>query len=113
MKTLRWDSDELDSKWKEKVEIEIVNIRDFTKDKYGRVDSAPIGGGAGLVMKCQPIVDCLKSVKSNQSHTILLSPRGKTYSQQKAHELLKNHKDITHIIELVEVYVVENLKKQH
>ncbi len=79
---------------KDLVEVKIVNIRDFTKDKYGRVDSAPIGGGAGLVMKCQPIVDCLKSVKSDQSHTILLSPRGKTYSQQKAHELLKNHQDI-------------------
>ena len=47
---------------KDKVDIEIVNIRDYTKDKYGRVDSAPVGGGAGLIMKCQPIIDCLKAV---------------------------------------------------
>ena len=42
------------------VEIKIVNIRDYTKDKYHRVDSAPVGGGAGLIMKCQPIIDALK-----------------------------------------------------
>ncbi len=66
---------------KEQVEIEIVNIRDFTLDKYGRVDSAPVGGGAGLIMKCQPVLDCLKSVRKENSHVILLSPRGATYNQ--------------------------------
>lgn len=68
-------------------EIEIVNIRDYTKDKYGRVDSAPTGGGAGLIMKCQPIVDALNDHKSENSHSILLSPKGKVFSQKKAHEL--------------------------
>ena len=53
------------------VTINIINIRDFTLDKYNRVDSAPIGGGAGLIMKCQPIVDALKSIKE-KSHKILL-----------------------------------------
>ena len=72
---------------KEKVEIEIVNIRDYTEDKYGRVDSAPVGGGAGLIMKCQPVLDCLKAVKKENSHTVLLSPRGKTYNQKRAREL--------------------------
>ena len=67
------------------VEIKIVNIRDYTKDKYGRVDSAPVGGGAGLVMKCQPIIDCLNAVKERNSHVILLSPRGETFTQKKAH----------------------------
>ena len=67
-----------------KVEIEIVNIRDFTLDKHGRVDSAPVGGGAGLIMKCQPVLDCLKSVKQENSHVVLLSPRGKTYNQARA-----------------------------
>ena len=56
------------------VKINMVNIRKFTKDKYGRVDSAPVGGGSGLIMKCQPIVDCLKSVRTDKSHVILLSP---------------------------------------
>lgn len=79
---------------KELVEIKIVNIRDFTTDKYGRVDSAPIGGGAGLIMKCQPIIDCLNANKSEDSHVILLSPRGKTYNQQKARSFAANFKDI-------------------
>ena len=52
---------------KKVVEVKIVNIRDYTKDKYGRVDTPPIGGGAGLVMKCQPIVDALKDVSSPSS----------------------------------------------
>ena len=72
---------------RQKVEIEIINIRDYTEDKYGRVDSAPVGGGAGLIMKCQPVLDCLKAVKKENSHTVLLSPRGKTYNQKRAREL--------------------------
>ena len=71
------------------VEIKIVNIRDYTKDKYGRVDSYPVGGGAGLVMKCQPIVDSLRANKNEKSHIIMLSPRGKTYNQNRARELTK------------------------
>ena len=71
------------------VEIKLVNIRDFTLDKYHRVDSAPIGGGAGLIMKCQPIVDAINSVKTNTSKIVMLSPRGKTYKQAKAIELSK------------------------
>ena len=67
---------------KKVVEVKIVNIRDYTKDKYGRVDTPPIGGGAGLIMKCQPIVDALKDVSTPSSKKIMLSPRGKQYSQE-------------------------------
>ena len=76
------------------ISFEIVNIRDYTKDKYGRVDSAPIGGGAGLIMKCQPIYDALLSHKSENAKVLLLSPRGTTYNQQKAHEFAKNNQDL-------------------
>ena len=76
------------------VEVKIVNIRDYTTDKYGRVDSAPIGGGAGLIMKCQPIIDCLNANKSEKSHTVLLSPRGKTYNQTKSREFAAKFEDI-------------------
>ena len=79
---------------KKQVDIEIVNIRDFTTDKYGRVDSAPVGGGAGLIMKCQPVIDCLKSVKKENSHVVLLSPRGKTYNQARARQFAKNYEHI-------------------
>lgn len=70
------------------IEIEIINYRDFTLDKHHRVDSAPIGGGAGLILKCQPIIDALKSV-SEPNYKILLSPKGNLYNQSKANELLK------------------------
>ena len=75
------------------VEIKLVNIRDYTKDKHHRVDSAPIGGGAGLIMKCQPIVDAINDSKSLDSKVIMLSPKGKTYNQALAKEY-SNEKDI-------------------
>lgn len=76
------------------VEVKLINIRDYTLDKYGRVDTAPIGGGAGLVMKCQPIVDALRKNELMDTHKILLSPRGKTFSQERAKEL-KELDDVT------------------
>ena len=74
---------------KEIAEIKVINIRDYTLDKYGRVDSAPIGGGAGLIMKCQPVVDCLKANSTANSYKILLSPRGEKYNQKMAVRLSK------------------------
>ncbi|HHX52851.1 MAG TPA: tRNA (guanosine(37)-N1)-methyltransferase TrmD, partial [Erysipelothrix sp.] len=56
---------------KELVEIELVNIRDFTLDKHKRVDDKPYGGGAGLVMRAQPVLDALRSVKTNDSLIIV------------------------------------------
>lgn len=76
------------------VEIELVNIRDFTKDKYNRTDTPPVGGGAGLVQKAQPIVDALVSVKTPTSYSIIMSPRGKTYCQADA----KRFSNLDHLI---------------
>ena len=66
-----------------------VNIRDYTLDKYGRTDTPPIGGGAGLVQKAQPIVDAIKANRSEKSHVILMSPRGKTFNQEMAKNFAK------------------------
>lgn len=74
---------------KGKVEFELVNIRDFTLDKNHRVDDYPTGGGAGLIMKCQPVFDALNNVKKSNSKVFLTSPRGKTFNQDKAIELSK------------------------
>src|SRR5574344_696167 len=71
------------------VSVDIVDIRSFTKDKYGRTDTPPIGGGAGLIEKCQPIVDALKSVKDEKSHTVLFSARGSTYNEAQAQRSAK------------------------
>ena len=82
---------------KKLVEIEIVNIRDFTKDKHHRVDNPPFGGGAGLIMMCQPIIDCLNSVKSTDSKVFLTSPRGQTFNQEKAIEMFKEFERLVNL----------------
>lgn len=69
------------------IDIDLINIRDYTKDKYGRVDTPPIGGGAGLIMKCQPIIDCIRANSTSKTHKIILAPRGKTYNQDVARKL--------------------------
>jgi len=71
------------------VSFELVNIRDYSNDKNHRIDDRPAGGGAGLVMRMQPLVDCLRANSSEVSHTVLLSPLGTTYNQKKAVELTK------------------------
>jgi len=65
-------------------DIQIVNIRDYTKDKYGRTDTPPIGGGAGLIEKCQPIVDAIRAHKTTETHTILMAAQGVAYTEKTA-----------------------------
>ena len=74
---------------KELVEIKLVNIRDYTKDKYGRVDTPSVGGGAGLIQKCQPIIDAIRANKDAGTHSLLMSPRGKRYGQEDVRRLLQ------------------------
>lgn len=100
---------------KKAVTIKVVDIREYTKDRYRRVDTPPVGGGAGLIMKAQPIVDALKDIKKNNSHVILLSPRGVTYTQKEA-KRLANHEDLIIICghyegidERVNLYVDETI----
>lgn len=77
---------------KKQVEIEIVNFRDFTEDKHNKVDEYPYGGGQGMVLMCQPIVDAIQAYRTDDSTVILITPEGKTFQQPIAHELaLKNH----------------------
>jgi tRNA (guanine37-N1)-methyltransferase len=71
------------------VDIALWNIRDFTTDKYRKVDDKPYGGGAGMVMMCQPVFDCFEQVirqHPEPARSILLSPQGEKFSQQKALE---------------------------
>lgn len=71
---------------KELVELEIVDIRSFTEDKHRRVDDYPYGGGAGLVLMCQPVIDAIRSVRNEDSTVVLLSPQGKKFDQAMAYE---------------------------
>ena len=70
-----------------KVEINIHNIRDYTKDPHKKVDDTPYGGGAGMVLMCQPIFDAVKDLKTKDSKVILLTPAGTLYKQKIALDL--------------------------
>lgn len=72
------------------VEINCINIRDYTLDKHNRVDDSPYGGGTGMIMQTQPIYDCYEALCKNigkKPHLIYLSPQGKTLTQQRVKEL--------------------------
>ena len=70
-----------------KVEINIINFRDYTTDLHNKVDDTPYGGGAGMVLSCQPIFDCVESIKTPDSKVILLTPAGIPYKQRMAYKL--------------------------
>jgi len=85
---------------KKLVEIEIINLRDFAIDDYGTVDDRPYGGGAGMILRIEPLVNSLKTVFKEDSllegqssrRTVLTSPKGKQFSQERAQEYSKlNH----------------------
>jgi len=69
------------------LEINVLNIRDFSKDKHKKCDDYPFGGGAGMLMTVQPLFDAIKSVLTAESKIIFPSPVGKTFNAQKAQEL--------------------------
>lgn len=70
------------------LEIETHNIRDYADNKHRKTDDYPFGGGAGMVMMAQPIFDCMAAVQGDRSaHRILLTPRGKLLTPQRAREL--------------------------
>ena len=74
------------------VEINCTNIRNYSKNKHRKVDDSPFGGGYGMVMTCQPIVDCCRDVTSKLNGSvrrIYMSPQGAVFTQEKAKELLQ------------------------
>ncbi|MCR1951520.1 MULTISPECIES: tRNA (guanosine(37)-N1)-methyltransferase TrmD [unclassified Clostridium] len=78
------------AKEKKLVEIDAINIRDFTVNKHKKVDDYPYGGGVGMVMTPQPLVDSIRHCKkSNNGKVIFLGPRGKTFNQDMAKDLAK------------------------
>ena len=66
------------------IEINIHNIRDYSKDSHKKVDDTPYGGGPGMVLMCQPIFDAVKALRNNNSKVILLTPGGTLYKQSTA-----------------------------
>ncbi len=75
------------------VEINVINFRDYTPLKNNQVDDTIYGGGPGMLLRCEPIFECIDKIKTKDSHIIILAPRGKTYTQKKAIEL-KSYKHL-------------------
>lgn len=76
------------------VELETVNIRDYSEDKNKRVDDTTIGGGPGLILKCDVLIRAIKDLKRDNNKVIFLSSRGKKYNQKRARKLAKDNKDL-------------------
>ncbi len=77
------------------IDLNVVNPRDFTLDKHKKTDDTPYGGGAGMLLSCQPYLDALKSVEKNvNSETIIMSPQGQVFNQKMAKEFAKKEQII-------------------
>jgi len=98
---------------KNKVKLNIFDMRDFTKDKHRKVDDKPFGGGPGMVMRPEPIFNVVKHIKKKarrkNSKVVLMSPAGKRFSQGLAKKFAKN----SHLIFICGHYegVDERVKK--
>lgn len=71
------------------IKINLINIRDFSKDKHKKVDDTPYGGGAGMVIMPDVVYDAYSSIQNKNAKVIYLSPQGKMLNQEKVKELSK------------------------
>ena len=74
---------------KDLININLINIRDFSKDKHKKVDDTPYGGGAGMIMRADVVYDAYKSVYEPNAKVIYMTPQGKLLNQQKVESLSK------------------------
>lgn len=71
------------------VDIELINFREYSDDIHNSVDDTPYGGGAGMVLRCQPIFDCIDKIRTPESKVIIMTPSGAQYKQAIAYDLSK------------------------
>lgn len=76
------------------IDIELVNFRDYTPLKNGQVDDSIYGGGPGMLLRCEPIFECLDAVRTPKSLVVMLTPDGKTFKQSDA----RRYGKIEHLI---------------
>ena len=76
------------------VDIRLIDIRDFAKNKHRKVDDRPYGGGPGMVLMPQPVVSAIRSVKTEESHVVYLSPQGTLLTAAKSREIAQKHKHL-------------------
>ena len=73
----------------EKVEINLINFRNYSKLSNKQVDDTIYGGGPGMLLRCEPIFDCIDDIKTEDAKIVILTPEGKTYNQSTAKEFSK------------------------
>lgn len=78
---------------KDIIKINLINFRDYSPLNNKQVDDTPYGGGAGMILRCEPIFECLDSMDTEDAYIILLSPEGTKYKQDVA-KRLKEHKHL-------------------
>lgn len=78
---------------KEILRVNLINFRDYSPLNNKQVDDTPYGGGAGMILRCEPIFECLDSIDTEDAYIILLSPEGTKYKQDVA-KRLKEHKHL-------------------
>ena len=88
---------------RKKTNIKIINYREFSDDKFKKVDDYPYGGGPGMILKCQPIIDALNSLPKN-TFKILLCPKGIIFNQNIAKTISNKYKNIALICGCYEGY---------
>ncbi|MFN3194865.1 MAG: tRNA (guanosine(37)-N1)-methyltransferase TrmD [Chlorobiota bacterium] len=71
------------------VEYHIHNLHDYSDNKFGHIDDTPYGGGSGMLIKCQPVFDCIEKLKSERSYDeiLFLTPEGEKYNQSIANKI--------------------------
>lgn len=79
----------------QKIQVQFHNIRDYSTDPHKKVDDTPYGGGAGMLMTCQPLFDCIEAVKKeNKGKVIFLTPQGETLTQPKVESFAEAGQDL-------------------
>lgn len=76
------------------IEINVINFRDYTPLNNGQVDDTIYGGGPGMLLRCEPIFECLDKIKTEESKVFIMAPEGHIFDQKKAKELSR----LKHII---------------
>lgn len=71
------------------VTINVIDFREYSPLNNHQVDDTPYGGGAGMVLRCEPIFECLDKIKTKDSYVVMLTPSGKTYNEHMAYDLSK------------------------
>lgn len=80
------------------LDIDLINIRDFAYDKHRRVDERPYGGGPGMVLMPEPVVAAIRSVKTEKTHVVYLSPQGAVLNAKKARQLASQLVSFEHLV---------------